>query len=81
MITARWKSGDGIQHSTDQLAPMMAPYFHKMAWFLEHGYEPHYWQSLFHFATDPQTDRPCRLRNLAAGRRGGKTLGAAEEVV
>lgn len=81
MQTARWKSGEGLDLKTEAMAPMMAPYFHKMAWFLEHEYEPHYWQSLFHFATNPETERIARFRNLVAGRRGGKTFGAAEEVV
>jgi predicted phage terminase large subunit-like protein len=82
METARWKSGrEDLQHTAADLAPLIAPYFHKMAWFLDHGYEPHYWQTLFHTATNPVTGHIARFRNLVAGRRGGKTFGAAEEVV
>lgn len=46
----------------------------KLYWFLAHGYKPHVYQQLFHTAQE-------RFRHLVAGRRGGKTLSAAWEVV
>lgn len=54
---------------------------HKLAWFLSHKqpYQPHAWQLAFHAAA---TDgRLSRYRHLVAGRRGGKTLSAAWEVL
>lgn len=51
----------------------------KLYWFITHGYTPHEWQSVFHTAT---TDgKLTRFRHLVAGRRGGKTLSAAQEVI
>lgn len=51
----------------------------KLWWFLTHKYRPHEWQSIFHSAT---TDgQLTRFRHLVAGRRGGKTLCAAKEVI
>ena len=51
----------------------------KLAWFFERGYVPHEWQAAFHAAhTD---DSLTRFRHLVAGRRGGKTLSAAWEVL
>src|SRR6185369_4311135 len=51
----------------------------KLYWFLRAGYSPHLYQTAFHFAT---TDgRITRFRHLVAGRRGGKTLSAAWEVL
>jgi len=55
------------------------PYPKKLYFFLKHGYRPHAWQILFHTAT--QDDRVVRYRHLVAGRRGGKTLSAAWEVL
>ncbi|MCC6382825.1 MAG: hypothetical protein IT304_09970 [Dehalococcoidia bacterium] len=46
----------------------------KFYWFLQHGYSPHIWQILFHGMSE-------RFRHLAAGRRGGKTLSAAWDVL
>jgi phage terminase large subunit-like protein len=51
----------------------------KLYWFLQHGYAPHIWQHLFHGATTD--DKLTRFRHLVAGRRGGKTLSAAWEVL
>jgi hypothetical protein len=50
----------------------------KFYWFLQHGYRPHIWQSLFH-SRDRRRAHP--FRHLVAGRRGGKTLSAAWEVL
>ena len=51
----------------------------KMGWFLSKGYAPHYYQTLFH--TDKKSKNLTRFRHLVAGRRGGKTLSAAWEVL
>lgn len=53
----------------------------KFWWFLEHGYLPHPYQMAFHFNTDPTTGRLCRYRHLVAGRRGGKTISAAWDML
>lgn len=61
----------------------IATYAMKLAWFARAGYTPHYYQALFHTASkgDVMEDGLCRFRHLAAGRRGGKTLSAAWEVL
>jgi predicted phage terminase large subunit-like protein len=51
----------------------------KFWWFLEHGYQPHPFQMVFHANTSDE--KLCRNRHLVAGRRGGKTLSAAWEVL
>lgn len=51
----------------------------KLSWFMQNGYTPHYWQSLFHF--NSYNDHLTRWRHLVAGRRGGKTLSAAWETL
>lgn len=51
----------------------------KWHWFLQHGYTPHIWQALFHGAEVDGNLSP--FRHLVAGRRGGKTLSAAWEVL
>lgn len=63
------------------LGPLVLPYADKFAWFIEKGYEPHYYQTLFHSLTNPDKDSLCRFRHLVAGRRGGKTLSAAWELL
>lgn len=51
----------------------------KFWWFLSKGYSPHVWQSVFHGA---RTDgKLTRFRHLVAGRRGGKTMSAAWDVL
>ena len=52
----------------------------KFYWFATQGYVPHEWQAAFHSATDDR-DLLCRYRHLVAGRRGGKTLSAAWDVL
>lgn len=54
-------------------------YPEKIGWFLSKGYAPHYYQILFH--TDKHGAKLTRFRHLVAGRRGGKTLSAAWEVL
>jgi phage terminase large subunit-like protein len=51
----------------------------KLWWFTTHGYAPHEWQAAFHAAD--HNGRLCRFRHLVAGRRGGKTMSAAWEVL
>lgn len=65
----------------NELTEIVAPYGHKIAWFLSHGYDPFTLQLLFHCNRNPHTDRLCRFRHLVAGRRGGKTLSAAWEML
>lgn len=51
----------------------------KFYWFAQHGYAPHVWQATFHGASN---DGLLSMhRHLVAGRRGGKTLSAAWEVL
>ena len=71
-------------YSDDNLAPStlekrILEYPEKVGWFLSKGYAPHYYQILFH--TDQNKDILTRFRHLVAGRRGGKTLSAAWEVL
>lgn len=66
--------------SQRDLVGRIRPFATKIAFFQQWGYEPHYYQLLMHTATNPETNRLARFRTLAAGRRGGKTLSAAEEV-
>ena len=73
---------EGVGLSQDELiASTAARYPHKFAWFMQHGYFPHTWQALFHSMENPEEDRLCRYRMLVAGRRGGKTMSAAWEVL
>lgn len=60
-----------------------APFGVKFAWFLSKGYVPHNWQLIFHTMRNEDVDPPrlCRFRHLVAGRRGGKTLSAAWELL
>lgn len=72
---------DGITLDEGDIANGIAQYARKFLWFAQCGYKPHYWQMLFHMNTNPETNNLCRFRHLVAGRRGGKTLSAAWEVV
>lgn len=53
-------------------------YPHKINWFLERGYSPHFYQLWFHCSQ--HEGHLTRWRSLVAGRRGGKTLSAAWEL-
>lgn len=81
MIPHNFHRKDGVTLTDEQIAERMAKYALKFIWFAKHGYTPHYWQFLFHTLTNPETDRLCRFRHLVAGRRGGKTLSVAWDVV
>src|SRR4051812_19561061 len=62
----------------DKTVELIRRYPHKINWFLERGYSPHFYQLWFHCS---QVDnRLTRWRSLVAGRRGGKTLSAAWEM-
>lgn len=74
-----FKSRDGVPFDNSQLAGLIEPFSDKFAWFLSNGYRPHNWQTLFH--TIRNGDELARFRHLVAGRRGGKTLSAAWEVL
>lgn len=52
----------------------------KFWWFQRQGYDPHVWQAAFHGAAD-EDEQLTPYRHLVAGRRGGKTLSAAWEVL
>jgi phage terminase large subunit-like protein len=65
--------------SQEELLVLMAPYAKKLSWFMQHGYQPHYFQLLFHCMA--LNDKSTRYRHLVAGRRGGKTLSAIWEVL
>ena len=70
---------EGVEVTSKDLEGMLMVYPEKFGWFLSKGYMPHYWQSLFHANTN--NGHLTRFRHLVAGRRGGKTLSAAWEVL
>lgn len=70
---------DGVKADSSSVATMVSHFSAKFGWFLSVGYLPHYWQTLFH--ANCNDDRLVRFRHLVAGRRGGKTLSAAWEVL
>ena len=74
-----FRSKDGIGKVEAQVTPCIAAYPHKFQWFQSKGYTPHLWQILFHGAHRANM-KLTRMRHLAAGRRGGKTLSAAWDV-
>ena len=70
---------DGAIPTGEELVEQIAPFGLKFFWFLDKGYKPHIYQQLFHsFSKD---EKLCRFRHLVAGRRGGKTLSAAWELL
>lgn len=76
----RVKASEGIKLTDEQIVEtMIYPFAHKFAWFSERGYLPHTYQVMFHASHFDNKIR--RYRALVAGRRGGKTLSAAWEVV
>lgn len=74
-----FRSKDGIGKVEPLVTPCVAAYPHKFLWFSQQGYNPHLWQILFHGAHNASKFL-IRMRHLAAGRRGGKTMSAAWEV-
>jgi terminase large subunit-like protein len=76
----RVKATGGLPFETEeQLAEVLTPFAPKFLWFSEQGYVPHLWQICFHASSVESKLR--RYRSLVAGRRGGKTLSAAWEVI
>jgi len=65
--------------SNTVLSEKMLLFSAKIGWFISKGYFPHYYQALFHCDSNDTT--VTRFRHLVAGRRGGKTLSAAWEVL
>lgn len=78
MLNFRFDRLDDLTPET--LAEQFAPFALKFNWFADRGYSPHLWQGLFHAMHDG-SGKLLRYRHLVAGRRGGKTLSAAEEVL
>ena len=75
----------GGRHKADRLEDehrlaLLERHPYKWLWFHQHGYKPHIWQHLFHGAVGDDGSL-TRFRHLVAGRRGGKTLSAAWEVL
>ena len=70
---------DGPPSDRKNLEEVFLAFPEKFGWFFSVGYLPHYWQTLFH--ANSRDDRLVRFRHLVAGRRGGKTLSAAWEVL
>lgn len=69
--------------SPKALVERWVPFAAKFAWFHEKGYTPHEYQAIFHTLCvgDSLDDQLCRYRHLVAGRRGGKTMSAAWEIL
>lgn len=82
-VDLRFKATEGELLKPEELVDLLAPFASKFGWFKSHGYDPHYWQTLFHAMSKPLELRRelKRFRILVAGRRGGKTLSAAWEVL
>jgi predicted phage terminase large subunit-like protein len=77
---ARVRATTGLPFENEEaLSEVLAPFASKFLWFGERGYVPHIWQICFHASSVHEKLR--RYRCLVAGRRGGKTLSAAWEVV
>lgn len=64
----------------EELGDRLASFAVKIAWFVERGYKPHYFQLIFH-SLQNEKRKLLRNRHLVAGRRGGKTLSAAWETL
>lgn len=75
-----FRSLEGMGAVEALLPQYVARFPRKFAWFAAKGYRPHAWQILFHGAHNDSAEL-YRMRHLAAGRRGGKTLSAAWEVL
>ncbi len=76
----RVKAHEGLPFNTDEeVTDAILPFSPKFVWFAENGYIPHLFQIAFH--ANRVEERLRRFRCLVAGRRGGKTLSAAWEVL
>lgn len=83
MRSLRSQVAGGVDRATDvakeAYTAFASLYPRKLYWFATHGYRPHEWQAAFHVAD--LNSRLVRFRHLVAGRRGGKTMSAAWEVL
>jgi phage terminase large subunit-like protein len=83
MRSLRSLTAGGTDHGADvakeAFSRLADLYPRKLFFFLQHKYQPHAWQAAFHCAD--HNERLARFRHLVAGRRGGKTLSAAWEVL
>ena len=70
---------DGPPSDRKNLEEVFLAFPEKFGWFISNGYAPHLWQALFH--ANSVDGSLSRFRHLVAGRRGGKTLSAAWEVL
>ena len=70
---------DDTMLAPKELEEILLRFPEKFGWFISNGYFPHYYQSLFH--ANNFDEQLTRFRHLVAGRRGGKTLSAAWEVL
>ena len=71
----------GDQLAAELLPDLLSRFPRKFYWFATNGYVPHVYQSVFHGATNRESEHLAKFRHLVAGRRGGKTLSAAWEVL
>lgn len=78
-----FKAREGLPYTKNEMLDVTASFANKMLWFLSRPepYQPHNWQTLFHTMRNPESGQLCRFRHLVAGRRGGKTLSAAWELL
>lgn len=76
-----YRAWEGVP-SAEEMGKIAQRDARKLLWFLQQPvpYAPHVWQTLFHGARDAE-GRMARFRHLVAGRRGGKTLSAAEDTL
>lgn len=81
-MRTRFRYSDKEFLPPEELTAWIAESAVKIAWFMQNGYKPHYWQMLFHCVRKSGSleEGLARFRHLVAGRRGGKTMSAAWEV-
>jgi predicted phage terminase large subunit-like protein len=78
-LMRRFHYSQGIRTIAESVKARVPHFGPKLAFFLSKGYGPHPFQLAFHTLCDAE-GKLLRFRCLVAGRRGGKTLSAAEEV-
>jgi phage terminase large subunit-like protein len=80
IVNVHYQDGNPVPDMETAVA-LSKPMAAKLWWFLAHDYLPHPYQMAFHFNLDADTGRLARHRHLVAGRRGGKTICAAWDVL
>lgn len=70
----------GERLNEEEMLTFCAPYIPKLVWFAQNNYRPHYYQQLFHCIHSDE-EKILPYRHLVAGRRGGKTLASAWEML